>query len=171
MRNILFLSVLLWQCVFSNVWAIGDLLPKKDKLWIGKKILNYTLPNLAQEQIKIENYRSQKPLLLVMGRSDCPFCTLFLQLLLEFVPEYEEKGMAFLYVSFDQDLAEIQEYVQKNAINFLTLSDKKEYLADYYGVSYVPAVIVTNQEGKIIHFAEGAFGRESLLSILQQALP
>jgi thiol-disulfide isomerase/thioredoxin len=70
---------------------------------------------------------------------------------------YHDKGFEVVGISLDEDLDDLQAFLTKEAIEWPTLIDTKPEnlgwnnpIAQYYGISGIPAVILLNQEGKVV---------------------
>jgi peroxiredoxin len=167
----LFFSAFIFCVVFcSSGWAVGDLLSSTRKSWVGKKMVDFEAPNLQAVSVETDVYRADKIFLMTMGKINCPSCTQFLHILGSIDQEYQEKGVAFLNISFDSDLVLLRKKSMAAKVDFDTLIDEEGALAEYYGIENVPTTIIADKKGKILYFEEGIIELDRLRKILDRVL-
>ena len=127
-------------------------------LKIGMKIPEADLKTIDGSTVKITEFLSQKPTLLIFYRGSwCPFCNMHLAKLQEYESQIIDLGIQILAIS--PDLAEnLQKSVDKNQLTYTLLSDSKLELTQKMGLAYrVSGRIVTRyKERGIVDLAEAS---------------
>jgi thiol-disulfide isomerase/thioredoxin len=138
--------------------------------WIGETIVDFEAPNLEDKSIETELLRKDKVFLIKMGRLDCGACHMALQVLGRIDKEYQKKGVEFLDVSFTTDKQGLKALANKYDVDFDTVIDDHGALGRYYGVTYIPVLIIAAADGKIVDYLVGAVSEKQIRASLDKAL-
>ena len=92
---------------------------------------------------------------------------------------YHDQGFEVVGISLDQDAEQLKEFLGQEKIQWVTLFPAKEEdrgwenpIARHYGISGIPAVILVDKEGKVVHLdARGELLGEQLAKLLGPAEP
>jgi peroxiredoxin len=145
------------QRFFNNFFP----LPADSSLILGLKTPNFELPDITNDQqIKLNDYREQKPLLLDFTRiftekQYCPLCYPHIVELNQRYEEFTERGVELLMIT-STDVAQSKQVVQDLGIKFPLLSNPTCSVFRKYGVGQalgapLPAQFVLGQDGTLLY--------------------
>ena len=81
-----------------------------------------------------------------------PLETPYMKLLYE---AYQEKGFEVVAISFDEDTAVLEKFVKDNAVPWTVLANSGDNatveLAQQHGIYAIPALILLDKEGRVVH--------------------
>ena len=150
-------SGLLNQRFFNNFFP----LPADSSLILGLKTPNFELPDITNDQqIKLNDYREQKPVVLDFTRiftekQYCPLCYPHIVELTQRYEEFTEQGVELLMIT-STDVAQSKQVVQDLGIKFPLLSNPTCSVFRKYGVGQalgapLPAQFVLDQYGTLLY--------------------
>ena len=119
---------------------------------------------LKGEKFDWASYRG-KVVLVDFWATWCGPCIKELPNLLNTYEKYHDKGFDVVGISLDDESSDVKEFVTKRHIPWVTLLEKDPQkrgwntpLANYYGISGIPATMLVDKEGKVV--ALSVFGEE-----------
>ncbi|MEM5529823.1 peroxiredoxin-like family protein [Gammaproteobacteria bacterium AS21] len=130
--------------------AIEDIFAQADKfgqgsdiLQVGTDAINFTLPDHRGELVTLKTLLQKGPVVLTFYRGSwCPYCNLQLRALQNRLADIHDLGAQLVAISPqipDQSLSQ----VEKEALEFIVLSDQNADIAAQYGAAWqVPQLIL-----------------------------
>jgi len=115
---------------------------------IGQVAPDFTLPNLAGEEVKLSSLKG-KVVLLDFWATWCPPCVRSLPVLAEVTKPLESQGVVFYAVNAREDAAKIQEFLKSKELNIPVLRDADGAIMKLYGVQSIPQSVLIDKEGVI----------------------
>jgi peroxiredoxin len=147
---------------FLLVTSIGvaeaaELTPLK----VGDRIPDVTLRTEADEVIKLREYVSSKPSVLIFYRGGwCPFCTRHLQAVAGIQGDIREAGAQLLAISMDQP-SKLKETPGRDTLGYTLLSDSDAKAAQAFGIAFkVEDTLVARYKSSYNIDLEAASGRK-----------
>ena len=123
-------------------------------LSIGKKVPDFTLPNLGGEQMTLSDLLDNNKLVLVdFWASWCGPCIESIPALKELYTRYREHGFEIVSISVDtnsDDWAERSEELELPWINLGELKGWQGEVATSFGVTFIPKGYVVERDGSIV---------------------
>jgi peroxiredoxin Q/BCP len=103
------------------------------QLEIGSEAPNFSLPNQDSELISLNSFRGQNSVLLYFyPKAMTPGCTTQACGIRDSIDQFERNGVKVLAVSPDTP-DKLKKFVDKEALNFILLSDSDHAVAERYG--------------------------------------
>lgn len=148
---------LLNQRFFNNFFP----LPANSPLILGLKTPNFELPDITNDQqVKLNDYREQKPVVLAFTRiftekQYCPLCYPHIFELNQRYEELTERGIEVLMIT-STDVPQTKQVVQDLGMKLPLLSNPTCSVFRKYGVGQalgapLPAQFVLDQEGTLLY--------------------
>jgi peroxiredoxin len=122
---------------------------------VGRAAPSFALHEVWGGQVDLESYRGQ-PVLLVFWTTSCGICRHEMPVLDRLASEFQGKGLVMLAINVgDPDGA--RDFMRDRHINRLTnLVDTDGAVAQKYGVSAVPRLVLVGRTGKVEQAGIGA---------------
>lgn len=114
------------------------------------EIADFTLKDLAGKAVDTAKARKDKVLVLKFGATWCPPCTRQIPHLNKVVAAYP-KGVAVIEVDIREPAAKVKSHAARHKVAYPILLDTNGAVAGRYRVRGIPAVIVADKNGKIVH--------------------
>jgi peroxiredoxin Q/BCP len=103
------------------------------QLEIGSEAPNFSLPNQDAELVSLNSFRGQNSVLLYFyPKAMTPGCTTQACGIRDSIDQFERNGVKVLAVSPDTP-DKLKKFVDKEALNFILLSDSDHAVAERYG--------------------------------------
>jgi thiol-disulfide isomerase/thioredoxin len=100
----------------------------------------------------------------------CPPCVEELPLLISLNEKYKQRGLITIGVnSINQNINDINYFVNKNRINYPVIIGTNELL-EQYSISAYPTTYLINKDGKVIFQNRGTFDMIQLEKVIQDNL-
>ena len=119
----------------------------KNKIKVGDKAPSFKLDSYNVGTIDLEELIGQKIVLIFSRYFGCPICQLDLNILMEAVPEINNKGAKLLYVTQSGEKI-AQEFIAKYSIEFPVIPSTKDDLYEEYGLGMMTAGAFTKVRSK-----------------------
>ena len=164
---------------FNNFFPI----PANSPLILGLKTPNFELPDVTNDQqIKLNGYREEKPVILAFTRiftekQYCPLCYPHIVELNQRYEEFTEKGIELLMIT-STDVSQSKQVVSDLGLKFPLLSNPTCSVFEKYGVGQalgapLPAQFVLDEEGilrykHLFSFLSPNASVETLLAVLSK---
>lgn len=164
---------------FNNFFPI----PASSPLILGLKTPNFELPDVTNDQqIKLNDYREEKPVILAFTRiftekQYCPLCYPHIVELNKRYEEFTEKGLELLMIT-STDVSQSKQVVSNLGLKIPLLSNPTCSVFEKYGVGQalgapLPAQFVLDEEGilrykHLFSFLSPNASVETLLSVLSK---
>jgi peroxiredoxin len=127
--------------------------PVPGKTLLGKKIDAFTLPDTAGKPWSLDACKDKKAVAIVFLGTECPVNNAYLPRLVELHKAYAERGVQFVAVNANQQdtAARIAEHAKKHGIPFPVLKDEANAVADQFGATRTPEVVLLDGQGRICY--------------------
>ena len=80
----------------------------------------------------------------------CPYCRKERAELNHLYDEYNDKGLVIISISKDRSLVKVQQYIKKNPVDFIVLSDSDGEVSESYGVRALPTNFLIDRDGRLL---------------------
>ncbi|MFT7035899.1 MAG: peroxiredoxin [Cyclobacteriaceae bacterium] len=132
---------------------------------VGKKAMDWTLPSMDGDLIKLSQTDS-KLTLLEFWFPNCTGCLAAIPDINEIYNSYKPLGLQVYGVEFTKsDSTNLGNYITKRKIKYPTLYAGKQVALDY-GVSAAPALFLINDQGEFIYSSVG-FRKEGVIKAIE----
>lgn len=138
---------------------------------IGKVAPDFTLMNMAGQQVSLSQYRG-KVVILNFWATWCPPCREEMPSMEALYKKYQDQGFVMLAVNVDETgAAAVRKFLQKNPYSFPILLDSDNVAQNTYGVFRFPESFIIDRNGVIVDKVIGgrdwtAAGASKLLNFL-----
>lgn len=140
----------------------------------GKAFVAFTGADTAGRAFDIAQHKG-KVVLVDFWATWCGPCVAELPNVKSSYEKYHDRGFEVVGISLDDDLGTLNRFLEENEIPWVTLlhtesqaGAEKISVADYYGVSAIPTVILLGRDGKVVSLdARG----EELIRLLEEQFP
>ncbi|MBI5078896.1 TlpA family protein disulfide reductase [Candidatus Saganbacteria bacterium] len=140
---------------FSSVPAAAKELSLPE-IGVGKRAIDFSLPDLEGRQFKLSNYRG-KIVFLHFWTTWCPPCREELPSLQAVYKKFKKKNFEILAVSLDRPAEMlVKPFMKKNGYTFKVLLDPEKKVASRYKVNSIPVTFIINRKGRIANKIIGA---------------
>lgn len=125
-----------------------------EKVAIGKKFTDLTMPNPEGKEVKLSDYTGKGKVVLVdFWASWCPPCRRDMPHLVEVYKAYKNKGFEVVGISFDRTEDAWIQGIKDLNITWPQMSDVKYWQSEgavVYGVNSIPHTVLIDKDGTII---------------------
>ncbi len=131
--------------LLASVPASAAPKPSTDKL--GKKIDNVTFPAASGKPLALYDFKGKKAVVVVFLSFDCPVSTSYSQALATLSQTYQDKGVAFLGVTTneDEDAAQVAKQAREYRLPFPVVQDAKLAAANAFKADVTPEAFVLDR--------------------------
>ncbi|HEY2840895.1 MAG TPA: redoxin domain-containing protein, partial [Pirellulales bacterium] len=121
---------------------------------IGRKIDNFSLPDVHGKDHSLAEYKDSKVLVIAVLGTECPLARVYAPRLQALAGEYESKGVKFIAVDANsQDsLSDIATFAKTQNLTIPVLKDMENKVADLLGATRTPEVFVLDNE-RVVRYA------------------
>ena len=156
-------SGLLWRAAEAGAKS-----PEAEGLSVGQRPPAFSVLDLQGQQHSLKQYRG-RVVVLHFWASWCPYCRGEIPKLLQIHEQNSPQEVAVLAVSVDQDLAQLQTFVQQAGLPYIVIPDARNpsSIASAYGVQGIPVTYLLDRDGRI---AYRFLGSADLLGAMQRLL-
>jgi peroxiredoxin len=116
---------------------------------------DFTLPNLAGENISLSNFLGKKVVLLVFGATWCPHFRNEIPELKEIYEKFKDRDFVLLSIDIGESKKKVEAFARENSLPYMVVLDEKSEAASSYKVYGIPTVFLIDRQGKIV-FKGGA---------------
>ncbi|MBI4003389.1 MAG: TlpA family protein disulfide reductase [Candidatus Omnitrophica bacterium] len=156
-------SPLLWRAAEAGAKA-----PDEEGFSVGQRPPGFSVLDLQGQRHSLKQYRG-RVVVLHFWASWCPYCRGEIPKLLQVHEQGSPQGVTVLAVSVDQNLAQLQAFVQQAGLPYIVIPDahSPSSIANAYGVRGIPVTYLLDRDGRI---ASRFFGSADLISAVQRLL-
>jgi len=152
-------------------WRVAEAGAKRDEaegLSVGQRPPAFSVLDLQGQRQSLKQYRGQV-VVLHFWATWCPYCRGEIPKLLQIHEQGSPQGVTVLAVSVDEDLAQLQAFVQQAGLPYIVIPDARSpsSVASAYGVRGIPVTYLLDRDGRI---AYRFFGSADLLGAVQHLL-
>ena len=129
------------------------------KLKAGNKALDFTLPDVNDNDLSLSDYKGQL-VLIEFWASWCPYCQAENPVLVMLHNAYKNKGFNILGISLDTDKNKWIDGIENENLGYDHVSDLRGFdspVAKLYGVGNIPTLYLLEENGVIILITNSAF--------------
>ncbi|MBI5777829.1 MAG: TlpA family protein disulfide reductase [Planctomycetes bacterium] len=112
-------------------------------------VWGFTLQDMNNQEVKLKDLISDKPLVLDFWASWCPTCRAEIPNVVELYNQYKDK-ITIVGINLDKTFADAQEYTREHNIPYPNLYDAQGMVANFYHVHGIPTIIIINAQGEIV---------------------
>ncbi|MCU0430917.1 MAG: thioredoxin family protein [Cytophagaceae bacterium] len=124
---------------------------------IGDKVNNFTLVNAADNNpVSLQNFSGAKVVVLVFTSHNCPYSKIYEERIKKYMTEYESKSVKFILINPNNPDAHPEDGLSEMAAAYKSknfgvpyLSDPKQEVANAYGATKTPEVMVLKSTGGV----------------------
>jgi peroxiredoxin len=118
---------------------------------------DFTAKNLAGKKVQLSDLLKEGPVLIDFWTTWCKPCMLELPELDRIHRTYAEHGFKAIAISQDdtKTVRKVKPLVKQKKLDLLVLVDPKREVGTKYGVRNYPTSFLIDQEGGIVHYAQG----------------
>lgn len=115
---------------------------------------DFSLPDLADtsNQVRLQDVSQKGPVLLAFWASWCPTCRKEIPQLNKLHEEAQNTGLQILSVNVEEKAEHLRQFIGDHPIQYPVLLDQKGEVADRYGLTGLPAILVLAKGGKIVYY-------------------
>ncbi len=142
-------AVMLSVLTLVNAWAQGT-----RTYGIGDAVSDFRLKNVDDRQVGLQDYRSQKGVIIVFTSNHCPFAKSYEDRLLSISQRYAGQGYPVIAIQSndpgayeDDSFDNMKARSRERSYSFPYLFDETQQVARLFGVSKTPQVYVLKQTG------------------------
>jgi len=114
---------------------------------VGEKAPDFTLQTLSGKDVNMTKFRDGKKAIIFFWATWCPHCRRELTNLNRNASQLDKANIKLVLIDLGEDEKIVGAYVKKNNIHFDIFLDRKEELADSYGLVGVPTFYFVDEKG------------------------
>jgi peroxiredoxin len=136
-----------------NVFFVISLAQNEDLSSVGRNAPNFKLENLDRENIELNDFIGDGPILLCFWSSCCKSAVMQVEAFLSLYEEYKDEGFLILAIATDDEktVAKVKPYVKSKDYKFPVLYDTDGSVARVYYAFDVPFSVLINNSGIIVY--------------------
>ncbi len=108
----------------------------------------FSLPDLDDKQVKLEDVLKEKPALVVFWATWCPHCQDAVPSLIDFQKTQSDKA-TLLAIDVMESKERVASFVKNKGINYRVLLDTDGEVSNQYGVVGIPTILVIDKSSNI----------------------
>jgi len=162
MKKISFLIVFLLVLTTASVSAVTLESINQDFLNLGFSIaretlpsINFTLKNLSDESVDLEDYRG-KVVFLNFWATWCGPCKYEIPSMQELYDVYKDDGLEIVAVNLAERKSTVAKFVDEYEMTFPVLLDERSSVGSIYGARSIPTSYIIDRNGNILSMFVGA---------------
>ena len=119
----------------------------------GTKAPDFELNSPDGKKVSLSQFKG-KYVVLDFWASWCPDCRKDAPNIVAMYNKYKDKGVAFVGVSFDTDVAQWKAAIEKYGMKYAHVSELKKMreanISKAYGVKWIPSMVLVDPQGKVV---------------------
>ena len=122
-----------------------------------------TFPDLTSFKLegKLPETAKAKAIMVDFWASWCEPCKQSFPVMEDLHQRYAKEGLIIIAVNVDENRADMDEFLKKNAVTFAILRDAQQKLVERTGVATMPSSFLIDREGKVRFMHNGFRGTET----------
>ncbi len=151
--------------IFMSVFTLFVLLASADCMEVGGKsesttenlgaesarsAVNFRLKDINNNEVVLNSYINNQPVLLFFWTTWCPFCVEELRTLNPKYQQLKKDGCELLALNVGESIDKVAKYVKNYNLEFKVLLDKAKTVAFFFDVLGVPTYVLMNKKGEIV---------------------
>lgn len=126
------------------------------KVSVGSPAPDFTLPDMTGNLVRLEELRTGKKLTLInFWATWCAPCRIEMPQLVKIYSKFKDQGFEIVAVSADEDLGDLESYLNEKRPPFPVLADRDRKVSELYGVDAYPTSILIDADGKVLMIFQG----------------
>jgi peroxiredoxin len=142
------------------------------KLKLGDSAPDFTLPDLAGQEVALSAYRGKKVVVLDFWATWCGPCRMAMPGLQALHEEMKGDGVVLVSVNQAEGKERVRGYIERKKYTFLTVLDGNGDVGNLYGVRALPTLIVVDKQGAVRKISIGMHNdsalRKELLALARE---
>jgi len=143
---------------------------KVQKVEVGKKAPDFTLVDLNGEKHRLSDYQGQGVLLNFWG-TFCKPCEKEFPYIDNQYKYFKDKGVQVLAVNVGETEFAVNQFVQRHALNFPVVIDKKSDVQTAYGINPLPITFLIDKNGTVVKSHTGQLTEAMVHDFMKQIQP
>jgi cytochrome c biogenesis protein CcmG/thiol:disulfide interchange protein DsbE len=119
-----------------------------DRIEIGDRLPNFTLPSLDGECVRVAELRGQ-PLVINFWASWCNPCREEFPMLGDAREQYDDEQLEVLGITYRDIPSDSKQFAEEQEASWPLLVDDDQTVADVFGVSGLPQTFFVDREGRV----------------------
>jgi len=122
---------------------------------------DFKIETIEGKEMKLSDFKDNKPILLYFWASWCPYCKEDLGIVKDIYPKYADK-VTFLAVDLDtgEDADLIRKYSERMKLQGIDFAQGNEQILSNYNVIYTTTKYAIGKNGTIVYKGSGVFTKE-----------
>ena len=131
---------------------------------------DFTLKDLNDNEVSLLDFKGNV-IVLNFWATWCPPCKAEIPDFVDVYSNYKDKGVSFLGISVDEDLAALKQFALDYNINYSIVIDTREQnIAGKWNVSAIPTTYFIDKNGNIADWNIGQISKSNLISKIDSLL-
>ena len=143
---------------------------KVELLQVGDDAPDFVLTDLEGNSHKLSDYKGQGVFLNFWG-TWCEPCVEEMPAMERQYQQYEKQGVHVLSVNIAQSKMEVSSFRNQLDLTFPIVIDKNKSVMEAYNVTWLPATVLVNPEGKIEKIYTGGLTDENIAMFMESIKP
>nr|WP_021038286.1 thiol-disulfide oxidoreductase ResA [Bacillaceae bacterium JMAK1]AGQ45453.1 thiol-disulfide oxidoreductase resA [Bacillaceae bacterium JMAK1] len=122
---------------------------------------NFVLQNMEGKQVELHDFRGEGVFLNFWG-TYCPPCEEEMPYMEAEHQKYLDEDVEILAVNVGESKLTVDRFMKRLQLSFPILLDQNRDVLNQYGVSYLPATYLINQNGEVVHIHVGGMSEENV---------
>jgi peroxiredoxin len=138
---------------------------------VGQAAPNFTLPNLADEQVTLDDLKGEV-ILLDFWATWCGPCIQAMPHLQEIHDQKADEGLRLFLVNLREDKQRVEQFMNSREFDMPVLMDRRGQVAQQYHVQGIPQTVLIGRDGEVkrVFVGFGPGGEEQLKQAIEQEL-
>lgn len=116
----------------------------------ARAAVNFRLKDINNNEVVLNSYINNQPVLLFFWTTWCPFCVEELSTLNPKYQQLKKDGCELLALNVGESIDKVAKYVKNYNLDFKVLLDKDRTVAFFFDILGVPTYVLINKKGDIV---------------------
>ncbi len=145
----------------TDAQALGNEQSASTGISKGQTPPDFIIKTIDGKEIRLSEFKGNKPVLLYFWASWCPYCKQDLGIAKDIFPNYADKAA---FIAIDLDLNEnadlIRKYKEKMGLRNIEFAEGNKRILSDYSIIYTTTKYAIGKNGEIIYKGSGVFTKE-----------
>ncbi|GIN59432.1 thiol-disulfide oxidoreductase ResA [Lederbergia ruris] len=160
--------VVLFAAVAFTLYA--SLTKDKAKIAIGDKAPDFVLTDMEGNKHQLSEYKG-KGVFINFWATWCKPCKVEMPHINTQYNEYKDQGVAVLGINMGDSTLLIDNFLDKQDLDFPILEDKSKDVIELYNIYKLPATIIIDSDGVIVDIVEGQLPEGRIKAMMERIKP
>ncbi|NLP44654.1 MAG: redoxin domain-containing protein [Peptococcaceae bacterium] len=133
----------------------------------GSEAPDFTLPDLAGNQVSLSDFRG-KNVYLNFWASWCEHCVNEMPDMEQVYQDFQDRDLVVLAVNTGEDNSTVQQFIEDTSYTFTVLLDSDLDIARLYKTSKIPVSFFINKEGIVVSQKEGLMTKAEMAKAIEE---